>query len=111
MTFEQQVIAFALTRLPIVIGAGLLLSAAARQWRDKRGVASLLAVAAVALLTSQAAEAPIWEDGRGFPVTVTRWLNRQGFDLDVIRWAFAVELAAAAACGLAAVFLRRAPDA
>ena len=110
MTYEQEVIAFAATRSPVLIGAGLVLAAAARRWRDDRTVAALLAAAGVLLLLGAVGGFPVVQapfGRRGTLFVIPLW--DRTFDWNTARWVEHLPLAAAAACGLGAVFLRRPP--
>ena len=112
MTYEQEAVAFAATRLPALIGAGLVLAAAARRWRPDRTAAALLAAGGALLLGFAAAEAPVfveavpgWADAD--PLAEVLLGSGVGPFGGAANFARAL-LAAAAACGLAAAFLR--PD-
>ena len=115
MTYGQEAFAFAATRLPVMIGVGLLFVTAARRWRDDRAVAGWLIVAGATLLTAMIGQIPVEHDyGRGGMWVIPlgerlfegTWFDRRGTD-----WGTYLLLALAAACGLAAAFWRRAPAA
>ena len=111
MTYEQQVLAFAATRLPVLVGVGLLLTAAVRRWRDDRGVGGLLYAAGLSLLAATVAEAPVFE-GTAAWGTYTQPLWQWALpsvDFRSALWGVHLLFAAAAACGLGAVFLRTEP--
>lgn len=113
MSYEYVVLAFVLTRLPISIGAWLLLAAAVRQWRWDQVVAGLLVAGAGLLLLSQLWEFPVRRPGvqfGGLPWGIAPlwfWWSSEWESL--LMYAHHITLAGAAACGLAATFLRRAP--
>ena len=111
MTYEQQFLAFVATRLPVLIGVGLLLTAAVRRWRDDRGVGGLLHAAGLSLLVAVVAEAPVVEGITAWgPYTQPLW--HWAFPTvhhDSGHWGVHLLFAAAAACGLGAVFLRTEP--
>ncbi|WP_206678642.1 hypothetical protein [Alienimonas chondri] len=107
-------IAFVVTRLPVLIGAGLLLAASTRRWRDDRAVARLLIAAGLLLLLGYAGEAPVREamwGGTYAAIPLIDWLYDERWlsDRDRARWGCSIALAASAACGLAAVFRCPAP--
>ena len=114
MTYEQQVLAFAAARFPEAVAAGLLLAVAARRWRDDRRAAGLLVAAGLCLVAHVAAEFPLflnsWPGGTATEPLWRRFLP--GFVAGNFAsgwspyWAVALLPAAAAACGLAAVFAR-----
>ncbi|MEM9701705.1 MAG: hypothetical protein AAF907_04610 [Planctomycetota bacterium] len=109
MTYEQEVIAFAATRLAVLIGAGLLLAAASRRWQDDRAVAGCLIAAGLLLILGYSGETPLPADGWGGAVyaePLYRRVNETGFGW-AFGWALWAALPASAACGLTAVFLRR----
>ena len=113
MSYEEQLTAYAVTRLPVLIAAGLAVVTAARRWRADRTAAALLVLAGLCLLGHGAASCPVvydrtaWGD-LALPLTrhLFGWTDTSGGHWEwVDRWL----LAAAAAGGLAAVFLRRDP--
>ncbi|MFH5805228.1 hypothetical protein [Alienimonas sp. DA493] len=110
MTYDQTVLAFAFTRLAILIGVGLLLTAGARRWRDDRAVAGLLCAAGVLLLLRHAAEFPTDGGGWGRRSAFQLWVRRWPGWEDELHWALFALLPASAACGLGAAFLRRRPE-
>ncbi|WP_171186168.1 hypothetical protein [Alienimonas chondri] len=102
--------AFVLTRVPIVVAAIACMWAAARQWRSDRVVATLLFSAALLLLASQASACPVrvatsW--GGDHETTLARWFDLNRRSARDAPWLDLSLLAAAGACGLAAVFLRK----
>ena len=111
MTYEQQFLAFAATQLPVLIGVGLLLTAAVRRWRDDRGVGGLLFAAGLSLLAATVAEAPVFEGITAWGThtqPLWHWVS-PSVHHDSGQWGVHLLFAAAAACGLGAVFLRTAP--
>ena len=120
LTYQQLCLAFAATRFPEVVAVGLLLAIAARRWRDDRAAAALLAAAGLVLGLHVAAEAPVLlrTERGGAAVVDPVWERAFGQyligdyrDYWSVYWLVALLPALAAACGFAALFLRRDPAA
>ena len=118
MNYDQQVMAFAATRLPVIVGAALVLAAGARRWRTDRGAAGLLLVGGVLLAAYAAAWFPVKGPVRAWGVWTDPLWERGWSASGAARprgfWGGMLVdprtlLVGAAACGLAAVFLRRDP--
>ena len=118
MSYDQQVMAFAATRLPALIGAGLVLAAAAPRWRTDRPAAALLAAGGALLAAHVVARFPVNRGVRAWgvwtdPLWDYLWLaagtTPPGGLWSGVLFGPRALLTAAAAGGLAAVFLLRDP--